>query len=194
MSTADSPLCLLSTETLCVRCTAKHPQGRNDESEMPTSKVWDTTDDRRKVGTAMAQNITQGEFGKPRVLGDVGSWFPQTQQSPAFSRSHSCVAGTCYLISVLQCQAAMSTSESEPSTLHFPEDIIVACQPSAGVYICRFWHLGRWRLVLVDDYLPCRRSRRVPGNFFAVTSECRDDSPFLPIIEKARLSDVTPSA
>ncbi len=159
MSTADNPLCLLTTETLRVRCTAKHPQGRNDESDMPTSTVWDPTDDRRTFGTDMAQNITQGAFGTPRVYGSVGSRGPHIQRSPACSRSHSCVAGTCYLISVLQCQAAMSTSESEPSTLHFPEDIIVACQPSAGVYICRFWHLGRWRLVLVDDYLPCRRSQ-----------------------------------
>ena len=26
-----------------------------------------------------------------------------------------------------------------------------------GIYACRFWFLGKWETVLVDDYVPCRR-------------------------------------
>ena len=88
--------------------------------------------------------------------------------------------GTCYLLSVLQCQSMM-LSEFYP-----PQNIVQAYDMSAGVFACRFWHLGQWRIVVVDDAVPCRKSRKQPGMIYAIGAECRDGkSIFLPIVEKA---------
>lgn len=88
--------------------------------------------------------------------------------------------GTCYLLSVLQCQSIL-LSEFCP-----PQAVVQAYDMKAGVFACRFWHLGEWRIVLVDDYVPCRKSAKQPGMIYAIGSECQDGtSIFLPIVEKA---------
>lgn len=88
--------------------------------------------------------------------------------------------GTWYLLSVLQCQS-MLLSEFYP-----PQNVIDACYISHGIFACRFWHLGRWQVVLVDDYVPSRKSRNQAGMIYAIGAECRDGkSIFLPIVEKA---------
>ena len=67
-----------------------------------------------------------------------------------------------------------------------PQNIVQAYDMSTGVFACRFWHLGQWRIVVVDDSVPCRKSRKQPGMVYAIGAECRDGkSVFLPIVEKA---------
>jgi len=70
--------------------------------------------------------------------------------------------GTCFFISALQCQAVMMQGTKG---LSFPTDIVAACAPQQGIFVCRFWFLGEWRLVVVDDYLACRKSTKTNGFF-----------------------------
>ena len=88
--------------------------------------------------------------------------------------------GTCYFLSVLQCQALMLAG------FYDPPQIVLHCDMVKSIFACRFWYLGKWEVVLVDDFVPCYHSQKSPGMEAAIGAECRDGvSIFLPIVEKA---------
>jgi Ca2+-binding EF-hand superfamily protein len=79
--------------------------------------------------------------------------------------------GDCWFLSAL---AVVATS-----TDNFIEQLFTQQKPEIGFYQVRFYKNGKWRLVDVDDRLPCDDS----GLYFA---KCRDPTEFwVPIIEKA---------
>ena len=50
----------------------------------------------------------------------------------------------------------------------------------------RFWYLGEWRNMVLDDQLLCLKSEKKPGKFVPIGAECKDGrTVFLSIMEKA---------
>lgn len=91
------------------------------------------------------------------------------------------IRGTCYFLGVLASQAVLLQH------ILPPQDVLVACDPPRGIYVARFWFHNKWRTVAVDDLLPVRHStaEATRGATYLLGAECKDDSPFLAILEKA---------
>lgn len=80
--------------------------------------------------------------------------------------------GDCWMISALAVLAQHGAD--------LLRDLVVSEHPEAGFYQFRFWKNGQWRLVTVDDRLPCSKSGAL------LFGSCRDTSEFwVPMIEKA---------
>jgi calpain len=79
--------------------------------------------------------------------------------------------GNCWFLSAL---STVATSAD-----NFIEQLFVQRKPEIGYYQLRFFKDGQWRLVEIDDRLPCSDS----GLFYA---SCKDPTEFwVPLVEKA---------
>ena len=102
----------------------------------PSMQVVDPVDDYlldiEVFGRLTAENMRYGPVqrapGEPLILAQDDN-VPENMSQGEF--------GTCYLLSVLQCQSMML------SKFYPPQNIVQAYDMRAGVFACRFWHLGQ---------------------------------------------------